>query len=60
MKRVINIGIAELTNIKEEKGAPKAEQMIAKLVEEQETTVRTAREVFALAKRASDEAGGGC
>jgi starvation-inducible DNA-binding protein len=46
---------AELTNVQEEHGVPTAEQMIARLVEDQETIVRTAREVFPSAEQANDE-----
>ena len=46
---------AELTGINEETGVPKAEEMIAQLVADQETVVRTAREVFPLAADANDE-----
>ncbi len=46
---------AELTSIREETGTPSAEQMIAQLVEDQETVVRTARSVFPAAEEASDE-----
>ncbi len=46
---------AELTAIREETGIPRAEEMIAQLVADQETVVRTAREVFPLADAANDE-----
>ena len=46
---------AELTAIKEEVGVPSAEAMIAQLVGDQETLVRTARDVFGLAEEARDE-----
>lgn len=46
---------AALTSIKEETGVPKAEEMIAQLVQDQETVVRTARAVFPLADEANDE-----
>jgi starvation-inducible DNA-binding protein len=46
---------AKLTSIKEADGVPTAEEMIRQLVEGQETVVRTAREVFPAAERASDE-----
>ncbi len=46
---------AKLTSIKEAEGVPTAEEMIRQLVEGQETVVRTAREVFPAAERASDE-----
>ena len=44
-----------LTSIKEETGVPSAEEMIAQLMRDQETLVRTARGVFPLAERAADE-----
>ena len=47
---------AERTSIKEERGAPSAEQMIRQLVEGQEATVRTARSVFPLVERTNDQA----
>lgn len=46
---------AELTSIKEETGVPTAEDMIAQLVVDQETVVRTARSIFPTADAASDE-----
>ncbi len=46
---------ADLTSIAEETGVPSAEAMIAQLVTDQETVVRTAREVFPLADGANDE-----
>lgn len=46
---------AALTSIKEETGVPTAEEMIAQLVQDQETVVRTARAVFPLADEANDE-----
>ena len=46
---------AELTQVKEVSGVPSAEDMIRILVEGQETVVRTAREVFPIAEKASDE-----
>ncbi|MEZ5838904.1 MAG: Dps family protein [Hyphomicrobiales bacterium] len=46
---------AALTAIREETGVPSAEKMIAALVDDQETVVRTAREVFRLADAAADE-----
>ena len=46
---------SELTNITEESGAPTAEEMISQLVSDQEAIVRTAREIFPLAEKASDE-----
>ncbi|NEP60960.1 MAG: DNA starvation/stationary phase protection protein [Symploca sp. SIO2G7] len=44
-----------LSSIRETEGVPKAEEMIALLVEGQETVARTAREVFAIASEAHDE-----
>lgn len=44
-----------MTRIPEETGVPAAEDMIRQLVKDQETVVRTAREVFPLADAASDE-----
>ena len=46
---------ARLSSIKETPGVPKAEQMIALLVEGQEAVVRTARSIFPLADEARDE-----
>jgi starvation-inducible DNA-binding protein len=46
---------AELTRIKEETGTPEAGDMIRQLVADQETVVRTAREIFAVVDKASDE-----
>ncbi len=46
---------ARLSSIKETPGVPRAEQMIALLVEGQEAVVRTARSVFPLADEAHDE-----
>ena len=46
---------AKLSSIGETEGVPKAEEMIALLVEGQETVARTAREVFAIADEANDE-----
>jgi len=45
----------ELARVKEESGVPSAEGMIAQLVEDQETIVRTAREVFPAVEKAADE-----
>jgi starvation-inducible DNA-binding protein len=47
---------AHLSSIRETSGTPKAEEMIQLLVEGQETIVRTARSVFPVAEKASDEA----
>ncbi len=46
---------AALTAIEEETGVPAAEDMIAALVRDQETVVRTARKVFPAADAARDE-----
>ncbi|NEQ54427.1 MAG: DNA starvation/stationary phase protection protein [Leptolyngbya sp. SIO3F4] len=46
---------AKLSSISETEGVPKAEDMIALLVEGQEAVARTAREVFAIADEANDE-----
>ena len=46
---------SERTSIDEETGTPTAEEMIAQLVKDQETVVRTARSVFTLADEANDE-----
>lgn len=46
---------AKLTSITEETGVPAAEVMIRQLVDDQETVVRTAREIFPLAERVSDQ-----
>ena len=47
---------ARLTSITEVTGVPKADEMIRLLVDGQETVVRTARSLFPVAERASDEA----
>ncbi|HEY5961091.1 MAG TPA: Dps family protein [Polyangiaceae bacterium] len=44
-----------LSAIKEEDGVPKAQEMIAKLVEGHEAVARTAREVFRIAETVSDQ-----
>lgn len=44
-----------LSSIKEEPGVPSAETMIRQLLEGQEAVVRTARSVFPVVERASDE-----
>ena len=46
---------AKLTSIKESKGVPSAETMIADLVKGQEAVVKTARKVFPSADKANDE-----
>lgn len=46
---------SKLTSIKEAEGVPKATKMIEELVEANETVVRTAREVFPVVEKASDE-----
>ncbi len=44
-----------LTSIPEPKGVPRAEEMIAQLVEGQEAVVRTARSMFPVVEAANDE-----
>jgi starvation-inducible DNA-binding protein len=44
-----------LSSIKEVDGVPSADQMIADLVKGQETVVRTARSIFPMVEKASDE-----
>lgn len=46
---------AQLSSVPEETGHPAAEEMIRKLVQDQETVVRTAREVFPVVDQANDE-----
>ena len=46
---------AELTSVPEETGVPSADDMVAQLVKDQETVVRTARSVFPAAEAAGDE-----
>jgi starvation-inducible DNA-binding protein len=46
---------AKLSSIKETEGVPKATEMITLLVEGQEAVVRTARLIFPLVEKASDE-----
>ena len=46
---------AELSAVQEERGVPSAEEMIAQLVRDQETIVRTARDVFPLTEASQDE-----
>jgi len=46
---------AKLTSIPETEGVPKATEMIKLLVEGQESVVRTARSIFPIAEKASDE-----
>lgn len=45
----------ELSSIKEKRGVPVAEEMIANLVAGQEAVVRTARSIFPAVEKASDE-----
>ncbi len=45
----------ELSSIPEEDGVPKAKDMIRQLVSGQEAVARTARKVFAVASKASDQ-----
>lgn len=47
--------LAKLTSIPESPGVPVAIEMVRLLVEGHQTTTRTARKVFPLAERASDE-----
>ncbi|MCE1244427.1 Dps family protein [Oryzomicrobium sp.] len=47
---------AKLSSIPEPKGVPKAEKMIEELVAGQEAVVRTARAIFPVVDKASDEA----
>jgi starvation-inducible DNA-binding protein len=47
---------AKLSSIKEAPGVPKARDMIKQLVDGQEAVVRTARGIFPLVEKASDEA----
>ena len=46
---------SKLSSIKEEKGVPKAQDMIRLLVEGQEAVVRTARSIFPKVEKANDE-----
>jgi starvation-inducible DNA-binding protein len=46
---------SKLSSIKEERGVPKAEDMIRRLVEGQEAVVRTARSIFPKVEKANDE-----
>jgi starvation-inducible DNA-binding protein len=46
---------ARLSSIKEDEGVPSAEEMIRKLVEGQEAVTRTARSLFPLLDKVSDE-----
>lgn len=46
---------AALSSVVEETGVPSAEEMIAQLVKDQETVVRTARSIFPAIEEASDE-----
>ena len=46
---------ARLSSVKEEEGVPNAQEMIRKLVEGQETVVRTARTVFPTVEGANDQ-----
>ena len=46
---------SELTEIEEDDAVPTAQQMIANLVSGQETVARTARSIFPLVEKASDE-----
>ena len=46
---------AKLSSIKEATGVPKAEEMIRQLVDGQEAVTRTARSIFPVVDKASDE-----
>jgi starvation-inducible DNA-binding protein len=46
---------AKLSSISDEEGVPKAEDMVRQLVEAQETVARTARAVFPVVEKASDQ-----
>ncbi|WP_286787519.1 MULTISPECIES: Dps family protein [Pseudomonas] len=46
---------AKLSSIKEEEGIPEAQEMIRLLVQGQEAVVRTAREIFPIVDKVSDE-----
>jgi starvation-inducible DNA-binding protein len=46
---------AKLTSISEPTGVPSAKQMIAELVQGQETVVRTARSIFPVVEESNDE-----
>jgi len=46
---------AALTSIRDSKGVPSAKEMMRQLVEGQETVVRTAREIFPVADKVSDQ-----
>jgi starvation-inducible DNA-binding protein len=46
---------ARLSSVKEPDGIPSAQEMIAQLVRDQETVVRTARSIFPVVDQASDE-----
>ena len=48
-------GFSRLSSIKEEEGVPSAGEMIRLLVQGQEAVVRTARSIFPVVERASDE-----
>ncbi len=49
---------AQLSSIEEEDGIPAAEEMIKQLVEGQEAVVKTARALYPVVEKASDEATG--
>ena len=63
-ERIRTLGVAapgsyqqfsKLTDVQEECGMPDANSMIAQLVEDQETVVRTARSIFPIVDAANDE-----
>lgn len=47
--------LSELTSIKEDKGAPAAEDMVRSLVDGHEAVIRTARSIFPIAEKAVDQ-----
>lgn len=46
---------AAMTSIKDSKGMPSAKEMLRQMVEGQETVVRTARQLFPVAEKVSDQ-----
>jgi len=46
---------AAMTSIKDTKGVPSAKEMLRQMVEGQETVVRTARQIFPVAEKVSDQ-----
>ena len=47
---------SKLTSIKEASGVPKANEMLAQLVQDQETIIRTTRSLFPVVEKAQDQA----